>query len=80
VGQGPRRGWKRCEEAELRALDPGDPQYREKFEELRESVEEHIGEEEDKLLPEALEVLGDELDRLSAQMQERKEQLMASTR
>ncbi|HXH08775.1 MAG TPA: hemerythrin domain-containing protein [Alphaproteobacteria bacterium] len=66
--------------AELRGLDPADSQYQEKFDELRESVEEHIGEEEDELLPEALEALGDEIDRLSTQMQKRKEQLMASVR
>src|SRR5690606_33019018 len=58
---------------ELRGLDPADAQYQEIFEELQESVEEHIGEEEDELLPEALEVLGDELDILTTRMQERKE-------
>jgi hemerythrin-like domain-containing protein len=43
-----------------------------------ENVEHHIEEEEGELLPEAEEVLGERLDRLSRQMQERKEQLMAS--
>jgi len=64
--------------AEFRGLEAVDSQYHEKFDELRESVEEHIGEEEDELLPEALEALGDKIDRLSTQMQKRKEQLMAS--
>lgn len=64
--------------AELRGLEAVDSQYHEKFDEFRESVEEHIGEEEDELLPEALKALGDEIDRLSTQMQKRRERLMAS--
>jgi hemerythrin superfamily protein len=63
---------------ELRALKPNDEPYATKFEELRESVEEHVGEEEDDMFPEAEEALGNELDRLSTQAQQRKEQLMAS--
>jgi hemerythrin superfamily protein len=63
---------------ELRALNPNDEQFATKFEELRESVEEHVGEEEDEMLPEAEEALGNELDRLGTRAQDRKEQLTAS--
>jgi len=66
--------------AELRGLEAVDSQYHEKFDELHESVEAHIGEEEDELLPEALEALGDKIDRVSTQPQKRKEQLMAPMR
>jgi hypothetical protein len=63
--------------AALRALDPGDAQCKVKFAELRESVEEHVGMEEDELMPEAEAALGAELQRLGQQLEERKEQLMA---
>jgi Hemerythrin HHE cation binding domain len=63
--------------ATLRALDPGDAQFQTTFAELREGVEEHVGMEEDELMPDAEAVLGDELERLGRQMEERKEQLMA---
>jgi hemerythrin superfamily protein len=63
--------------ATLRALDPGDAQFQTKFAELREGVEEHVGMEEDELMPDAVAALGSELDRLGRQMEERKEQLMA---
>ena len=61
----------------LRALDPGDAPFQSKFAELREGVEAHVDMEEDKLMPDAEAVLGDELERLGRQMEERKEQLMA---
>ena len=63
--------------ATLRALDPGDAQFKVKFAELRESVEEHVGMEEDELMPEAEAALGAELEQLGQQLEERKEQLMA---
>jgi hypothetical protein len=63
--------------ATLRALDPGDEQFQTKFAELRESVEEHVGMEEDELMPEAAAAIGGELERLGRRMEERKEQLMA---
>jgi iron-sulfur cluster repair protein YtfE (RIC family) len=63
--------------AMLRALDPGDEQFQTSFSELRESVEEHVGMEEDELMPDAMAALGGELERLGRQMEERKEQLMA---
>jgi hemerythrin superfamily protein len=63
--------------ATLRALDPGDAQFQTKFAELREGVEEHVGMEEDELMPDAVAALGGELERLGQQLEERKEQLMA---
>ena len=66
--------------AELRCLDPSDDLYAIKFEELRESVEEHASEEEDETFPEAAEALGDELTRLGTKIEECKEALMASKR
>ena len=63
--------------AALRGLNPGDAQFQARFTELRESVEEHIGMEEDELMPDAAAALGGELERLGRQLEERKEQLMA---
>ena len=63
---------------ELQGLDPKDERYDAKFTVLREHVAHHIEEEEGEMFPEAEEVLGDRLERLSQQMQERKQQLMAS--
>jgi hemerythrin-like domain-containing protein len=63
---------------ELKALDPKDERYDAKFTVLMENIEHHIEEEEGELFPDAEEVLGDALDDLGPQMQERKEQLMAS--
>jgi hemerythrin superfamily protein len=62
----------------LRALDPRDAQFQSKFAELRESVEEHVGMEEDELMPDAVAALGGELEQLGRQLGERKQQLMAS--
>jgi hemerythrin-like domain-containing protein len=63
--------------AKLRTLDPGDAQFQSLFAELREGVEEHVGMEEDELMPDAQAALGGELERLGGQLAERKEQLMA---
>jgi hemerythrin-like domain-containing protein len=63
--------------AMLRGLDPGDAQFQTLFAELREGVEEHVGMEEDELMPDAEAALGGELERLGGQLAERKEQLMA---
>jgi hemerythrin-like domain-containing protein len=63
--------------ATLRALNPGNTQFQGTFAELREGVEAHVGMEEDELMPDAEAVLGDELERLGRQMEERKQQLMA---
>jgi hypothetical protein len=65
--------------ATLRALNPGNTQFQGTFAELREGVEAHVGMEEDELMPDAEAVLGDELERLGRQMEERKQQLMAGT-
>jgi hypothetical protein len=63
--------------AALRAMHPDDAQFEAKFAELRESVEEHIGMEEDELMPDAVGTLGGELEQLGRRLEERKEQLMA---
>jgi hemerythrin-like domain-containing protein len=63
---------------ELKSLDPKDERYDAKLTVLMENVEHHIEEEEEEMFPEAEEVLGDRLERLSQQMQQRKEQLMAT--
>jgi hemerythrin superfamily protein len=63
---------------ELKGLDPKDERYDAKFTVLMENVEHHIEEEEGEMFPEAEEVLGDRLERLSQQMQERKQQLTAA--
>jgi hemerythrin-like domain-containing protein len=63
---------------ELKGLDPKDERYDAKFKVLMENVEHHIEEEEGEMFPEAEEVLGDRLERLSQQMEQRKERLTAS--
>ena len=63
--------------ATLRRLDPDAEQFRTAFSELRESVEEHVGMEEDELMADAQAALGGELERLGQQLEARKEQLMA---
>jgi hemerythrin-like domain-containing protein len=62
---------------ELKGLDPTDERYDAKFNVLMEQVEHHIEEEEGEMFPEAEEVLGDRLERLGTQLQERKQQLTA---
>jgi hemerythrin-like domain-containing protein len=63
---------------ELKGLDPKDERYDAKFKVLMENVEHHIEEEEGEMFPEAEEVLGEKLESLGTQMQERKQELMAS--
>jgi Hemerythrin HHE cation binding domain len=63
--------------ATLRGLEPGDAQFQAAFTELREGVEEHVGMEEDELMPAVAAALGGELERLGRQLEERKGQLMA---
>jgi hemerythrin-like domain-containing protein len=63
---------------ELKDLDPKNERYNAKFKVLMDNVEHHIEEEEGEIFPEAKEVLGDKLERLGTQMQERKQQLTAA--
>jgi hemerythrin superfamily protein len=63
--------------ATLRGLEPDDAQFQAMFAELREGVEEHVGMEEDELMPAVAAALGPELERLGRQLEERQAQLMA---
>jgi iron-sulfur cluster repair protein YtfE (RIC family) len=58
--------------SELRAMDPSDPDFDDRFEEMIEDVEHHIEQEEAEMFPMA-EDLGKELDRLGEQIEEEKE-------
>jgi len=58
--------------AELRATDPSDPDFDDKFQELMEDVEQHIDEEETEMFPKA-QILGKELEALGRQIQEEKD-------
>jgi hemerythrin superfamily protein len=63
---------------ELRALDGDNPEFAAKFQELVENVEHHVEEEETAMLPEAEEILAEQLEDLMDEMQELKQQLLAS--
>ena len=63
--------------ATLRTLDPGEAPFQAAFAELREGVEEHVGLEEDELMPAVAATLGPELERLGRQLEARQAQLMA---
>ena len=62
----------------LRTLDPRDEEYAARFEELMDTVEAHIEDEEEELFPEAEEQLSDALERLGTRMQERKEAVLGA--
>jgi hemerythrin-like domain-containing protein len=62
---------------ELKALDPEDEAYDAKFKVLTENVEHHIEEEEQEMMPEAEDALGERVTELGEQMLRRKEALMA---
>lgn len=63
--------------AELRGRN-ADEEFDSKFRELMENVEHHVQEEEAEMFPEAEEILAEQLDELMDEMQELKEQLLAS--
>jgi hemerythrin superfamily protein len=63
---------------ELKGFDPRDERYDAKFTVLMETVTHHIEEEEGEMFPEAEEVLGERLERLGTQMEERKQHLTAA--
>jgi hemerythrin-like domain-containing protein len=62
--------------AELRDMPEIDERARAKFIVLAENVRHHIEEEEQEMLPQAQELLGDRLPELGAQMAQRKRELM----
>ncbi len=57
---------------ELKGMDPSDPDYSDKFQELMDDVEDHIDEEESEMFPGAQRKLGSELDELGREMQKEK--------
>jgi hemerythrin superfamily protein len=60
---------------ELRALTASDEQYEPKMTVLIENVEHHIEEEEGELLPQAQQLLGNDVEALGGEMAARKQQL-----
>jgi hemerythrin-like domain-containing protein len=63
---------------ELREMGPDDTQFDAKFCELQVLVEYHVAKEEADMFPLAKEALAEDLDEMSAEMQELKKELMAS--
>jgi hemerythrin superfamily protein len=64
----------------LQGLTPRDPEYTQVFQELMDNVREHVEKEESEMLVDTEEQLGDQLERLGAGMQRRKQELMGTTR
>lgn len=59
---------------DMATLSPGDEEFQDKLEELRDSVEHHIDEEENELFPRAEELCGDErLNEMGNQMLQMKQ-------
>jgi hemerythrin superfamily protein len=63
--------------AQLRAMEPTDPNYDQTFMELMRDVLHHVADEETTLLPDAERLLGDRLGELGAQMAKRRLELAA---
>ena len=63
--------------AQLKGMDPTDPQYDLTFMELMRDVIHHVADEETMLLSNAESVLGDRLGELGARMMKRRLELMA---
>jgi hypothetical protein len=63
---------------ELLKMQPDEPEFAAKFTVLSENVEHHIEEEESLMLPQAEELGTDTLERLGAQMEQRKQQLLTA--
>lgn len=61
---------------ELKAMDPGNPVFIDRFQALVGAVEHHVAEEEGEMLPHAQQKLGNEQEDLARQMTQRKEQLL----
>jgi len=62
---------------EMKAMSSINEQYRAKFTVLQENVEHHIEEEEGEMFPEAQRLLGEDIEKLGARMDKRKQALMA---
>lgn len=64
--------------SELKTMGPGDQHYKAKFTVLMENVEHHMQEEEKEMLPEAKKILGEDMEQITQQWVQRKEQMMSS--
>jgi len=63
---------------ELRQMGPQSKEFDAKFHELMHNVEHHVAEEEAEMFPLAEEALAEDLDEMSAEMQELKKEILAS--